>query len=88
MRISRILVGSALALGLTAAAAPPPPSAPVQSRTFFIAGTYNWYESDAHIRLVGYQIIECDGTVLGPYPGPGGTYAEITPYEEYIPLTC
>lgn len=36
----------------------PPPGTP---------GVYRWYSSFDHMEEVGYRIVECDGTIRGPY---------------------
>ena len=87
MKLSKTLLAVVAGLTLTSAAAPastvtldPPLGLP--------AGTTNWYQDASHTVLVGYQIVECDGSILGPYPGPGRPFAEITHHEEFIPQPC
>jgi hypothetical protein len=87
MKMPKTLLAIAAGLSLIAASAPaattdkgPPLGMP--------AGTYNWYDQPENGTLVGYMIVECSGMIRGPYPGPGGQYAEITIYEEFIPQPC
>lgn len=44
------------------------------------AGTTYWYDGHSG-QLVGYMIVECDGTKIGPY-------GWMTIYEEFEPLNC
>lgn len=52
------------------------------------AGTTSWYWDEGHTQLAGYRIVECNGVVHGPYPGPGQQYAWITEHEVFVPLNC
>lgn len=92
MKLSRTLLIAVAGLTLAAATAPATATTPAQPAAapaaIWAPGTYNWYSGPQHHQLVGYMIVECDGTIRGPYPGPGGMWAEITMYEEYIPLSC
>lgn len=88
MKLHKSLLAVVAGLSLAAAAAPAATTAFDPPPLGIPAGTYNWYEDPLHQTLVGYKIVECDGTVHGPYPGPGRPWAEITIYEEYIPQPC
>lgn len=89
MKLSRGLLSAVAVFAVVSATAPAVaiPTAPAATR-IWDPGTYNWYSGPQFNQLVGYMIVECDGTIRGPYPGPGRPWAEITEYEEFIPLEC
>ena len=63
-------------LGLAALAGPAqsgPPHPP--------PGVTYWYSDEAMTNLIGYSIVECDGTRHGPYGSFG-------PYELWVPHIC
>ncbi|WP_292223884.1 hypothetical protein [Brevundimonas sp.] len=50
----------------------PPPGTP---------GVYRWYSTYEHTNETGYRIVECDGTVRGPY-------GQRTLHQTFQPFTC
>lgn len=74
MKVSTVLKASVLALAI---------SAPISVQAFpgssLLPGTYSWYDESGN--LVGQQIIECDGTLRGPW----GIKVGLT---EFIPYDC
>lgn len=83
MKLRSAVAAMAAALALSAGLAPAAASDPI-----IYAGTTSWYWDEGHTQLAGYQIVECDGTRHGPYPGPGQSYAWITEHEVFDPLNC
>ncbi len=80
MRLSRLISVAVLGVTLAAGAA-----GPGTTRTANMpAGDYSWYNIEpTHpgAQVIGYMIVECDGTIHGPYGG-------ISEWEEFTPNGC
>lgn len=87
MKLPKTVLALVAGLTLTSAAAPAS-TVTLDPPLLIQAGTTSWYQDASHQVLVGYTIVECDGTRHGPYPGPGRPFAEITDYEVFTPQPC